>query len=108
MLAKERQKVTEDDFAALDLEGDGSEETEDSADLFTDEAGETTGDATLVIHEDGTATLTTGLGAVSSDALGTAQSGGADDWTIYENTQAFLNGEANSITGVRFKARIDK
>ena len=67
-----------------------------------------TGDATLIIHEDGTATLTTGLGAVSSDALGTAQSGGADDWTIYESTQDFLDGKANSTHGARFKARIDK
>ena len=67
-----------------------------------------TGDATLVIHEDGSATLTTGLGAVSSDALGTAQSGGADDWSIYESTQDFLDGKANSVRGARFKARIDK
>ena len=67
-----------------------------------------TGDATLVIHEDGSATLTTGLGAVSSDALGTAQSGGADDWTIYESTQDFLDGKANSTHVARFKARIDK
>lgn len=67
-----------------------------------------TGDATLVIHEDGTATLTTGLGAVTSDALGSAQSGGADDWSIYENTQDFLNGTANSAKGVRYKAHVDK
>ena len=39
-------EVTEDEFADLDLEGDGSEEIGDSADLFTDEAGETTGDQT--------------------------------------------------------------
>lgn len=67
-----------------------------------------TGEATLVIHEDGTATLTTGLGAVTSDALGTAQSGGADDWSIYESTQDFLNGDANSSKGARYKARVDK
>lgn len=67
-----------------------------------------TGDATLVIHEDGTATLTTGLGAVTSDALGFAQSGGADDWSIYENTQDFLNGTANSAKGARYKAHVDK
>lgn len=67
-----------------------------------------TGDATLVIHEDGTATLTTGLGAVTSDALGSAQSGGADDWSIYENTQDFLNGTANSAKGARYKAYVDK
>lgn len=67
-----------------------------------------TGDATLVIHEDGTATLTTGLGAVTSDALGSAQSGGADDWFIYENTQDFLNGTANSAKGARYKAHVDK
>ena len=71
-------------------------------------AGCFTGDATLVIHEDGTATLTTGLGAVTSDALGSAQSGGADDWSIYENTQDFLNGDANSAKGARFKAHVDK
>ena len=71
-------------------------------------AGCFTGDATLVIHEDGTATLTTGLGAVTSDALGTAQSGGADDWSIYESTQDFLDGKANSSHGTRFKARVDK
>lgn len=71
-------------------------------------AGCFTGDATLVIHEDGSATLTTGLGAVTSDALGTSQSGGADDWSIYESTQDFLDGKANSVRGARFKARIDK
>ena len=67
-----------------------------------------TGNATLVIHEDGTATLTTGLGAVTSSALGTAQSGGADDWSIYESTQDFLNGDANSSKGARYKAHVDK
>ena len=71
-------------------------------------AGCFTGDATLVIHEDGTATLTTGLGAVTSDALGSAQSGGADDWSIYESTQDFLNGDANSSKGARYKAHVDK
>ena len=71
-------------------------------------AGCFTGDATLVIHEDGTATLTTGVGAVSSDKLGTTQSDGADDWTIYENTQDFLDGKANSATGARYKAHVDK
>ena len=66
------------------------------------------GNATLVIHEDGTATLTTAVGAVSSDKLGATRSDGADDWTIYENTQDFLSGKANSKTGARYKARVDK
>ena len=66
------------------------------------------GVATLVIHEDGTATLTTAVGAVSSDKLGATRSDAADDWTIYENTQDFLEGKANSSKGARFKAYIDK
>ena len=66
------------------------------------------GVATLVIHEDGTATLTTAVGAVSSDKLGATRSDAADDWTIYENTQDFLEGKANSSKGARFKAHIDK
>lgn len=66
------------------------------------------GNATLVVHEDGTATLTTAVGAVSSDKLGTTRSDGADDWTIYENTQDFLDGKVNSKTGARYKARVDK
>ena len=66
------------------------------------------GIATLVIHEDGTATLTTAVGAVSSDKLGATRSDAADDWTIYENTQDFLEGKANSSKGARFKAHIDK
>ena len=71
-------------------------------------AGCFTGTATLVIHQDGTATLTTGVGAVSSDKLGTTQSGGADDWSIYESTQDFLDGKANSSKGARYKAHVDK
>ena len=66
------------------------------------------GVATLVIHEDGTATLTTAVGAVSSDKLGSTKSDAADQWTIYENTQDFLDGKANSKTGARYKAHIDK
>lgn len=66
------------------------------------------GTATLVIHQDGTATLTTAVGAVSSDKLGTTQSGAADDWSIYENTQDFLNGDANSSKGARYAAHVDK
>lgn len=66
-------------------------------------AGCFTGNATLVIHEDGTATLTTGVQAIS--AMGMA--GAASDWTIYENTQDYLDGKANSKTGARFKARVD-
>ena len=59
--------------------------------------------ATLVIHEDGTATLTAGVQAIK--AMGTE--GAASDWTIYENTQDYLDGIANANTGARFKARVD-
>ena len=67
-------------------------------------AGCFTGNATLVIHEDGTATLTTGVQAIS--ALG--MTGAASDWTIYENTQDYLDGKSNSSHGARFKARVDE
>lgn len=60
--------------------------------------------ATLVIHEDGTATITAPLTYIHY----TGQDGAADDWSIYENTQDFLDGKANSSTGARFNARIDK
>lgn len=59
--------------------------------------------ATLVIHEDGTATLTAGVQAIK--AMGTE--GAASDWTIYENTQDYLDGTANANKGARFKARVD-
>ena len=81
---------------------DYMKQTSMAAGCFTD------GTATLTIHEDGTATLTTAVGAVSSDKLGSTQSDAADDWTIYENTQDFLEGKANSKTGARFKAHVDK
>ena len=60
--------------------------------------------ATLVIHEDGTATFTAGVQAIK--AMGTE--GAASDWTLYENTQDYLDGKANSKTGARFKARVDE
>lgn len=63
-------------------------------------AGCFTGNATLVIHEDGTATLTTGVQAISAMGM----TGAASDWTIYENTQDYLDGTANATTGARFKA----
>lgn len=66
-------------------------------------AGCFTGNATLVIHEDGTATLTTGVQAISAMGM----TGAASDWTIYENTQDYLDGTANATTGARFKARVD-
>lgn len=62
-----------------------------------------TGNATVVIHEDGTATLTTGVQAIT--AMGV--SGAASDWTIYASTQDFLDGKANSTTGVRYNAHVD-
>lgn len=67
-------------------------------------AGCFTGNATLVIHEDGTATLTTGVQAISAMGM----TGAASDWTIYENTQDYLDGKANSSHGARFKARVDE
>lgn len=67
-------------------------------------AGCFTGKATLVIHEDGTATLTTGVQAITSMGL----TGAASDWTIYESTQDYLDGKANSSTGARYKAHVDK
>ena len=50
-----------------------------------------TGNATLVIHEDGTATLTAGVQAITAMGM----TGAASDWTIYENTQDYLDGAAN-------------
>ena len=34
--------------------------------------------------------------------------GAASDWTIYENTQDYLDGAANPTKGARFKARVDE
>lgn len=67
-------------------------------------AGCFTGNATLVIHEDGTATLTAGVQAITAMGM----TGAASDWTIYENTQDYLDGAANPTKGARFKARIDE
>ena len=67
-------------------------------------AGCFTGNATLVIHEDGTATLTTGVQAISAMGL----TGAASDWTIYESTQDYLDGTANPTKGARFNARVDE
>lgn len=67
-------------------------------------AGCFTDNATLVIHEDGTATLTAGVQAITAMGL----TGAASDWTIYENTQDYLDGTANANTGARFKARVDE
>ncbi|MFQ8918638.1 hypothetical protein [Blautia massiliensis (ex Durand et al. 2017)] len=63
-----------------------------------------TGNATLVIHEDGTATLTAGVQAITAMGM----TGAASDWTIYENTQDYLDGVANPTKGARFKARVDE
>lgn len=60
--------------------------------------------ATLVIHEDGTATLTTKVQAIKAMGM----EGAASEWTIYENTQDYLDGKANSQTGTRFNAHVDK
>ena len=67
-------------------------------------AGCFTGNATLVIHEDGTATLTAGVQAITAMGM----TGAASDWTIYENTQDYLDGAANPTKGARFKARVDE
>lgn len=63
-----------------------------------------TGNATLVVHEDGTATLTAGVQAITAMGM----TGAASDWTIYENTQDYLDGAANPTKGARFKARVDE
>ena len=63
-----------------------------------------TGNATLVIHEDGAATLTAGVQAITAMGM----TGAASDWTIYENTQDYLDGAANPTKGARFKARVDE
>ena len=67
-------------------------------------AGCFTENATLVIHEDGTATLTAGVQAITAMGM----TGAASDWTIYENTQDYLDGAANPTKGARFKARVDE
>lgn len=60
--------------------------------------------ATIVIHEDGTATFTAGVQAITAMGL----TGAASDWTIYESTQDYLDGIANSSTGARYNARVDE
>lgn len=60
--------------------------------------------ATLVIHEDGSATLTTAAQAISAMGMSDA----ASDWTVYENTQDYLNGTASADVGNRFKVRVDE
>ena len=62
------------------------------------------GNATLVIHKDGTATLTTATQAI--EAMG--MSDAANDWTVYESTQNYLDGKANATSGNRYKAHVDK
>lgn len=54
--------------------------------------------ATLVIHEDGSATLTTAAQAISAMGMSDA----ASDWTVYENTQDYLNGTASADVGNPF------
>lgn len=66
------------------------------------------GKATLVVHEDGTATITTAVQAVSSDKLGATQSDAATEWTIYEDTEAFLSSSSGKSTSInRVYARVD-
>nr|WP_294652258.1 Ig-like domain-containing protein [uncultured Blautia sp.] len=60
--------------------------------------------ATIVIHEDGTATFTAGVQAITAMGL----TGAASNWTIYESTQDYLDGIANSSTGARYNARVDE
>ena len=62
------------------------------------------GNATLVIHKDGTATLTTATQAI--EAMG--MSDAANDWTVYESTQNYLDGNATATSGNRYKAHVDK
>ena len=57
------------------------------------------GNATLVIHKDGTATLTTATQAI--EAMGMLDA--ANDWTVYENTQNYLDGNATATSGNRYK-----
>lgn len=65
-------------------------------------AGCFSGPATLVIHEDGSATISVGVQAISNLGLTDA----ATDWTVYESTEDFFAGK--SSTCVRYKARIDE
>lgn len=60
--------------------------------------------ATIVIHEDGTATFTAGVQAITAMGM----TGAASEWTIYESTQDYLDGIANSSTGARYNARVDE
>ncbi len=60
--------------------------------------------ATLVVHEDGSATLTTAAQAITAMGMSDA----ASDWTVYENTQDYLNGTATADAGNRFKVRVDE
>lgn len=62
------------------------------------------GNATLVIHKDGTATLTTATQAITAMGMSDA----ANDWTVYESTQNYLDGKANATSGNRYKAHVDK
>ncbi len=62
------------------------------------------GNATLVIHKDGTATLTTATQAITAMGMSDA----ANDWTVYENTQNYLDGNATATSGNRYKAHVDK
>ena len=62
------------------------------------------GPATLVVHEDGSATISIGLQAVS--AFG--QSGSASDWTIYTDTAKYMETtKAQDTTLNRVTARVD-
>lgn len=60
--------------------------------------------ATIVIHEDGTATFTANVQAISAMGL----TGAASDWTIYESTQDYLDGIATPASGARYEARVDE
>ena len=62
------------------------------------------GPATLTVHEDGSATISIGLQAVS--AFG--QSGSASDWTIYTDTAKYMETtKAQDTTLNRVTARVD-
>ena len=65
-------------------------------------AGCFSGPATLVIHEDGSATISVGVQAISNLGLTDA----ATDWTVYESTEDYFAGK--SATCVRYNARIDE
>ena len=64
-------------------------------------AGCFSGPATLVIHEDGTATMTVGIQAISAFGENCA----ASEWSIYEDTEAFFAGK--SSTCARYSAHVD-